>query len=123
MSVGKYKQMSSVEAAGERIESAPHPVGGRRRSRRRGGNAEEVVGRGGNGEEAVLGRGMEGGAECGPGEVDDGMGGCKPAEGGRRMTRKQRAAVKKVARALKAANKKAFRLAKTLKKKLGRGRA
>jgi hypothetical protein len=40
--------------------------------------------------------------------------------GGRRMTRKQRASVKKVARALKAANKKAFRLAMTLKKKLRR---
>jgi hypothetical protein len=42
-------------------------------------------------------------------------------EGGlRRMTRKQRASVKKVAKALKAANKKAFRLAMTLKKKLRR---
>jgi len=38
------------------------------------------------------------------------------------MTRKQRASVKKVAKALKSANKKAHRLAMTLKKKLGRGR-
>jgi hypothetical protein len=42
--------------------------------------------------------------------------------GGLRMTRKQRASVKKVAKALKSANKKAHRLAMTLKKKLGRGR-
>ena len=44
----------------------------------------------------------------------------KTLNGGRRMTRKQRSAIKKVARALKAANKKAFSLAMTLKKKLRR---
>jgi len=78
----------------------PLDGGRRRRSVRRGGN-----------ETAVLGRGMQGGEEFDA-----------PA-GGRRMTRKQRASVKKVARALKSANKKAHRLAMTLKKKLGRGRA
>jgi hypothetical protein len=90
--------------------SQPAPVGGR--SRRRGGNAKEVLGRG------LEGGKMMGGAPCEPGQTPE-ADGCE-AVGGRHMTRKQRASVKKVARALKAANKKAFRLAMTLKKKLRR---
>jgi len=82
--------------------SQPAPVGGRRRRARRGGNTDPVV----------VGRGMQGGEDN---LVPEGS-----EMGGRRMTRKQRASVKKVARALKAANKKAFRLAMTLKKKLRR---
>ena len=61
---------------------------------------------------AAVGGRRRGGADVVAGEL--------PAGGRRHMTRKQRAGVKKVARALKAANKKAFRLAMTLKKKLRR---
>lgn len=92
--------MSSV-APHSSVSSGPFPLDGgrRRRSVRRGGDGPEsapavVVG----GDEVV------------------------PPMGGLRMTRKQRASVKKVAKALKSANKKAHRLAMTLKKKLGRGR-
>ena len=92
--------MSGGVAPHSSMSSGALPLDGgrRRRSVRRGGDAQTVV-------PAV------GGEEFGA-----------PA-GGRRMTRKQRASVKKVARALKSANKKAHRLAMTLKKKLGRGRA
>ena len=67
-----------------------------------------------SGPAAVGGRRRRGGAKTAV------VAGDVPVMGGRHMTRKQRASVKKVARALKAANKKAFRLAMTLKKKLRR---
>ena len=105
--------MSSVQPAGERSESGPLPLGGGRRRRAR------RVRRGGD--EVPVGGNMQGGDLCADGQVSTPENPCDTA-GGRRMTRKQRASVKKVARALKSANKKAQRLAMTLKKKLGRGR-
>jgi hypothetical protein len=88
-----------LAASASDASSGPAAVGGRRR--RGGAEVAVVAGRRGGAEVAVV-----------AGDV--------PAMGGRHMTRKQRASVKKVARALKAANKKAFRLAMTLKKKLRR---
>ena len=91
MSVSKYKQMSGAAVSPySQTASAPLPLNGGRRRR--------------------ASRARRGGDEPAAPVID----------GGRRMTRKQRASVKKVARALKAANKKAHRLAMTLKKKLRR---
>jgi len=88
-----------LAASASDASSGPAAVGGRRR---RGGADPVMGGRSRGGADAAV------------------VAGDVPVMGGRHMTRKQRASVKKVARALKAANKKAFRLAMTLKKKLRR---
>lgn len=113
MSASSVLPATAQQGASQPLDLA----GGRRRRSRRGGADEVPVAA------PVAGRRSRvGGDEPLMGDVPVAGGEEVPLGGRRKMTRKQRAGVKKVAKALKAANKKAHRLALTLKKKLGRGR-